>query len=135
MSPSEERATRHWHAYAYTGRSYGDGAIRRREVPADYPPIEIKDWLRRPGEQVVATYADVEAAVAWIEGELTQNAPVDLEHFPLWDRLRHTRETLRLAAGSDVVQGYYSKAQQYLSRALITCPREEGQHCPYGGGA
>ncbi|MEV6245522.1 hypothetical protein AB0M38_04875 [Streptomyces sp. NPDC051742] len=124
--------TQHWHAYAYTGRAYPDSAVRRREVPADHPPIEIKDWLRRPGDQVVATFADVEAAVAWVEGELTQNPPVDQEHFPVWDRLERTRETLRLAAGNDVVYGHYSKAQQYVSRALIACPREAGQHCPYG---
>ncbi|MEU6976522.1 MULTISPECIES: hypothetical protein [unclassified Streptomyces] len=124
--------TRHWHAYAYTGRSFPDSAIRRGEVPSDYPPIEIKDWLRRPAVQVVATYADAEAAVAWIEGELTQNPPVDQQHFPVWDRLQYVRETLRLTAGDDVVQGYYSKAQQYVSRALIACPRGEGDVCPYG---
>ncbi|MGW8767586.1 hypothetical protein ACWGN5_34440 [Streptomyces sp. NPDC055815] len=101
-------------------------------MPADYPPIEIKDWLRRPAGQVVATYTAVEAAVSWIEGELTQNPPVDQEHFPVWDRLQRVRESLRPAAGCDVVQGYYSKAQQYVSRALITCPRGVGEHCPYG---
>ncbi|MFJ4867132.1 hypothetical protein [Streptomyces sp. NPDC088757] len=125
-------ASRHWHAYAYTGRSYPDSAIRRGEVPADHPPIEIKDWLRRSAAQVVATYADVEEAASWIEGELTQNPPVDQEHFPVWDRLQRVRETLRLTAGNDVVLGYYSKAQQYVSRALIACPRAEGDSCPYG---
>ncbi|MFC7791946.1 hypothetical protein [Streptomyces cinereoruber] len=127
-------ASRHWHAYAYTGRSYPDSAIRRGEVPADHPPIEIKDWLRRPAAQVVATYTGVEEAASWIEGELTQNPPVDQEHFPVWDRLQRVRETLRLTAGNDVVLGYYSKAQQYVSRALIACLREDGDSCPYGGG-
>ncbi|MFJ8668110.1 hypothetical protein [Streptomyces sp. NPDC093600] len=124
--------THHWHAYAYTGRSYSDTAIRRAEVPANYPPIEIVNWLKRPVDQVVATYRDVEEAVSWIEGELTQNAPLDQEHFPWWERLQRNRETLLQAAGNDVVHGYYSKAQQYVSRALIACPREAGQTCPYG---
>ncbi|MFD4374738.1 hypothetical protein [Streptomyces sp. NPDC058486] len=132
MPDGEEGVRRHWHAYAYTGRSYPDSAIRRGEVPAEYPPIEIKDWLRRPAGQVVATYSDVDAAVSWLEGELTRNPPVDQEHFPVWDRLLRCRETLLLAAGCDVVQGYYSKAQQYVSRALVVCPRGEGDSCPYG---
>ncbi|MDT9690306.1 hypothetical protein Q5762_18560 [Streptomyces sp. P9(2023)] len=40
-------------------------------------------------------------------------------------------ETLRLTAGNDVVYGYYSKSQQYVSRSLIACPRADGQPCPY----
>ncbi|MFC8276095.1 hypothetical protein ACFUJR_26865 [Streptomyces sp. NPDC057271] len=98
--------TQHWHAYAYTGRSYPDSAIRRGEVPADYPPIEIKDWLTRQRNHVAATYGDVEDAVAWLEGELTQNPPADQERFPIWDRLQRSRETLVLTAGNDVVHGY-----------------------------
>ncbi|MFE4592940.1 hypothetical protein [Streptomyces laurentii] len=123
----------HWHAYAYTGRSYPESAIRRGEAPADYPPIEIKDWLARPRAQVRGAFAAVDDAVAWLEGELTQNPPVDEQHFPLWDRLQRSRETLCLASGNDVVHGYYSKAGQYVSRALISCPRPAtGQPCPYG---
>ncbi|MFG2642983.1 hypothetical protein ACGFYP_18700 [Streptomyces sp. NPDC048370] len=126
--------TQHWHAYAYTGRSYPDAAIRRGEVPTDYPPIEIKDWLTRKNAQVVATFTDVDDAVSWVEGELTQNPPVDQEHFPVWDRLQRSRETLRLTAGNDVVYGYYSKSQQFVSRSLIACPRAYGQRCPYTEG-
>ncbi|MEU8545384.1 hypothetical protein AB0C52_36220 [Streptomyces sp. NPDC048717] len=92
----------HWHAYAYTGRSYPDSAIRRGEVPADYPPIEIKDWLGRPRAQVRGTYAVVDDAVAWLESELTQNPPADEEHFPVWDRLQRSRQTLLLTAGNDM---------------------------------
>lgn len=81
---------------------------------------------------MVATFADVDDAVAWIEGELTQNPPVDQEHFPVWDRLQRSRETLGLTAGNDVVYGYYSKSAQYVSRSLIACPRADGeQGCPY----
>ncbi|MEU8538383.1 hypothetical protein AB0C52_00010 [Streptomyces sp. NPDC048717] len=123
----------HWHAYAYTGRSYPDSAIRRGEVPADYPPIEIKDWLGRPRTQVRGTYAVVDDAVAWLESELTQNPPADEEHFPVWDRLQRSRQTLLLTAGTDVVHGYYSKARQFVSRALIACPRAGGPPCPHGG--
>ncbi|MFD7259288.1 hypothetical protein [Streptomyces sp. NPDC059874] len=124
--------TQHWHAFAYTGRSYPDALIRRREVPANYPPIEIKHWLDRPASQVVDTFRDIESAVSWLEGELTQNPAADEEHFSVVDRLEYSRETLGLKAGNDVVYGYYSKAQQYVSRALIACPRGETRSCPYG---
>ncbi|MFJ3904236.1 hypothetical protein [Streptomyces sp. NPDC090025] len=131
----QDRTTgRHWHAYAYTGRAHSDAAVRRGEVPVDHPPIEIKDWLRKPVAQLVGTYGDgdVAGALAWVEGELTRNPPVDEEHFPVWDRLRRVRATLGLVRGNDVVLGYYSKAGQYVSRALVGCPRAEGGACPYG---
>ncbi|MFE7463135.1 hypothetical protein ACFU6R_03385 [Streptomyces sp. NPDC057499] len=122
----------HWHAYSYTGRSYGDGLIRRGEVPANYPPIEIKDWLKRPANQVVETFHEVDPAVTWLETELSQNPHLDEESFPLKERLQYSRDTLEQTAGNDVVYGYYSKGQQYVSRALIACPRKEFPSCPYG---
>ncbi|WP_146610435.1 hypothetical protein [Streptomyces sp. AC1-42W] len=124
--------TQHWHAYSYTGRSYSDGLIRRGEVPSNYPPIEIKNWLTRPADHVMNTFHDVEKAMTWLEEELSQNPHVEEALFPLADRLQYSRDTLDQTAGNDVVHGYYSKAQQYISRALIACPREGFPICPYG---
>lgn len=139
MSPSETPqhdyaapVRQHWHAYSYNGRSYSDAMIRRGEVPANYPPIEIVHWLRRPANEAVETFRDIEKAASWLEGELTQNPAMDEDHFPVEERLRYSRETLAQEAGNDVVYGYYSKSQQYVSRALIACPRERGDSCPYG---
>lgn len=122
----------HWHAYSYNGRSYPDGMTRRGEVPSNYPTIEVKNWLARPAAQVVNTFHDVEKAVSWLEGELSQNPHVEEASFPLADRLQYSRDTLNQSAGNDVVYGYYSKGQQYVSRALIACPRDGFPACPYG---
>ncbi|MFF3015790.1 hypothetical protein [Streptomyces sp. NPDC057939] len=124
--------THHWHAYSYNGRSYADGMIRRGEVPSNYPPIEIKDWLRRPAAQVINTFHEIEKAVTWLEGELTQNPHLDEQSYPVADRLQYSRDTLGQTAGNDVVYGYYSKGGQYISRALISCPRDSFPTCPYG---
>ncbi|MEV7278127.1 hypothetical protein [Streptomyces sp. NPDC093111] len=141
--------TAHWHAYAYTGRKYSDADIRKQTAPPNYPPIEVAHWLRRSSGHLAQTFAygpdGLDRAVAWLESELTQNPPVDEEHYPVFERLEGSRQSLMststvLATEStpavqragDVVYGYWSKAGQYVSRALIACPREAGDECPYG---
>ncbi|MFG3036834.1 hypothetical protein ACGFYZ_08020 [Streptomyces sp. NPDC048330] len=141
--------TAHWHAYAYTGRKYSDADIRRATAPANYPPIEVAHWLRRPDSHVADTFAygpdGLDRAVVWLEGELTQNAPVDEEHYSVFERLEGSRRSLMATStalatentpavqrAGDAVYGYWSKAGQYVSRALIACPREAGDACPYG---
>ncbi|MFF4168638.1 hypothetical protein [Streptomyces sp. NPDC001744] len=143
--------TAHWHAYAYTGRKHSDADIRRGTAPVNYPPIEIAHWLRRPATHVADTFAygpeGVDRAVAWLEGELTQNPPLDEEHHPVFERLEGGRRSLMatttiLATGDtptvqrarDAVYGYWSKTGQYVSRAVIACPRGAGDVCPYGMG-
>lgn len=127
----------HWHAYSYTGRSYSDAMIRRGEVPAAYPPIEIKNWLGKPVSYIAGTFTEIEPAVDWLAAELANHPPRDVESFPAKERLAYSRLTLQQTAGNDVVYGYYSKAEQYVSRALIACPRrrtnpyeEEPPDCP-----
>ncbi|WP_282697903.1 hypothetical protein [Streptomyces sp. CC208A] len=138
--------TAHWHAYAYTGRAYTDTEIRRETAPANYPPIEVAHWLRRPRNHVADTFAcspdGLDHALAWLEGELTRNPPVDEEHYPVLERLEGSRSSLTATRSTptapatqragDAVYGYWSKAGQYVSRALIACPREAGDPCPYG---
>ena len=121
----------HWHAYCYTGRSYPDSVIRRGETPGNYPPIEIKDWLVRPRAQIAATFSDADSAAGWVQKELEAKPPQDAASFPVADRVAYSRSTLGQTAGSDVVYGYYS-AGQYVSRALITCPRAGIARCPEG---
>lgn len=122
----------HWHAYSYTGRSYTDALIRRGEAPNNYPPIEIKHWLTRPRDHIVATFTDVEEAVGWLKQQLTAAPPADAAAFPIDDRVERNRATLAQTAGNDVVYGYYSTAGQYVSRALIACPRPDIPMCPEG---
>lgn len=151
MSPDSyaPSVTAHWHAYAYTGRAYSDSEIRRGTAPANYPPIEVAHWLRRPQSHMADTFAygpaGLDEAVAWLEGELTQNPPVDEEHYAVFERLEGSRRSLMATASTlatantpaaqragDSVYGYWSKAGQYVSRALIACPRDQGDECPYG---
>jgi hypothetical protein len=126
--------TKHWHAYSYTGRSFSDGEIRGKKAPEDYPPIEIKHWLMRPKRHIIDTFTEIDPAIAWLEGELTNNLPLDEESFPVKLRLEYCRDRLKQTAGNDVVYGFYSKAGQYVSRALIACrptdPWEEFFGCP-----
>ncbi|MGW0734287.1 hypothetical protein [Streptomyces sp. NPDC002851] len=122
-------APTHWHAYSYTGRSYTDAQIRRGETPDNYPPIEIKDWLVRPRGQIAGTFGEVDGAVTWLADELKANPPADDAAFPIAERAEHARRTLAQEAGCDVVLGYYSVGLQYVSRALIACPRPD-RTCP-----
>ncbi|KPI33242.1 hypothetical protein OV450_1330 [Actinobacteria bacterium OV450] len=116
----------HHHAYSYTGRSYSDGAIRKGEAPSNYPPIEIRHWLNRPASQIVATFTDAEAALAWLRAEMQDQPPKDEAEYSVEDRLRGARTTLAQSAGNDVVLGYYLVGGQvFVSRAVIACPRRE----------
>ncbi|MEV6679462.1 hypothetical protein AB0N09_21795 [Streptomyces erythrochromogenes] len=110
----------HWHAYAHTGRALPDSAIRRGEAPSTYPPFELRDWLRRRPE---STFTDPEAAAKWLHVQGEEHPPVDADAFPVDTRVRYAESTLAQEAGADVVWGYYSAGGQYVSRALITCPR------------
>ncbi|WP_415949969.1 hypothetical protein [Streptomyces sp. KLOTTS4A1] len=120
----------HWHAYAYTGRSYTDALIRRGETPGNYPPIEIKNWLTRPRGHIAATFTEIEEAVSWLKQELVAMPPAGTDFFPIDERLEHSRSTLAQTAGNDVVYGYYSTSGRYVSRALIACPRRGISVCP-----
>lgn len=115
----------HWHAYAYTGRAYTDSAVRKGEAPSNYAPFMIKEWLRRPAEQVVESFEDPAIAAKWLRAEMEQNPPLQVASFSIDDRVGYAERTLRQSAGADVVWGYYSSTGRYVSRAVIRCLQEE----------
>jgi hypothetical protein len=128
----------HWHAYEYTGRKHTDGENRSGSVPASYPPFLISDWLRKPPRLIVDTFTDVDAAVSWIEATLQRYVPVDVAHFSVEARLGYSRRTLEQVVGGDEVYGYYTAGGEFISRALVKCPRARPDEpvtppCPTAG--
>jgi hypothetical protein len=129
---------RHFHAYAYTGRAFTDGEVLKGNAPSNYAPFLIADWLKRPAQQVIETFTEPELAAKWLRGQMEAHPPIDAESFSVDTRIRYAERTLRQDAGADVVWGYYSGGQ-YVSRAMICCPRGKGQQagterisCPVG---
>lgn len=115
---------RHFHAYAYTGQAYFDGQVMKGLAPPNYAPFLITDWLKRPAHQVIETFTDPDLAAKWLRGQMEERPPIDAESFTVDARIGYVEETLRQEAGADVAWGYYSGGQ-YVSRAMISCPRVE----------
>ncbi|MFF4385642.1 hypothetical protein ACFY0G_02430 [Streptomyces sp. NPDC001552] len=132
--------TRHFHAYAYTGRAFTDGQVLKGEAPSNYAPFLIADWLARPARTIAESFTDPEQAAKWLRGEMEAHPPIDAESFSIDTRMGYAESTLRQERGADVVWGYYAKGQ-YVSRAVICCPRVEAPQpgkaaaaCPEGRG-
>lgn len=123
--------TLHWHAFAYTGRGIkSDAEIRNGSAPANFPPLVVKDWLTRrnkegriPHERVFDE-TQIEDAAIWLEAELTRYPPLDVVSFPIPDRIGYARERLRQRVNRDIVWGYWSRGERYVSRALVLCTGE-----------
>ncbi|MFE6871945.1 hypothetical protein ACFVFS_36070 [Kitasatospora sp. NPDC057692] len=95
--------------------------------------MEVKYWLRKSPRLIRATLKTVDEAVDWMAGELAQHPYPESYGSSDDARLRFVRDTLSLTAGNDVVWGWYPNASQYISRALIACPRTaDGIPCPQG---
>lgn len=137
--PAGLATPRHWHAYAYTGRAFTDGQVRKRQAGATFPPYLLRHWLTRPAAHVAETFRGPEAAVKWVRSAIEEHEPLDAAAFPVWQREQYARRTLGQAAGADVVLGYYSTSRTFVSRALIACPRlmdpagGPAPRCPEGG--
>lgn len=122
----------HWHAYAWTGHERPPESDRINPQ-SETPPLEIAHWLRKtPRAMRGGTLHDVEAACDWLKGEITEHPkpPRSQDNRPADEvALEYARDCLE--RGTDVVWGYWSQQMRYVSRALITCPRE-GYACPSG---
>ncbi|MFI5854804.1 hypothetical protein [Streptomyces parvulus] len=117
---------------------------RYREVAAEFPacdlpPLETRNWLRKPSAQVRGTWADPGDAAAWLRARLAEYAP-RFASFDQRDALRITAHVIsaeaRLAWGGDVSLGAYLERPGYLSLALVTCSPAGGPHglpCPVPG--
>ncbi|MEU3573202.1 hypothetical protein AB0E96_32965 [Kitasatospora sp. NPDC036755] len=95
--------------------------------------MEVKYWLKKSPRLIRGTFHEIEDAVAWMADELRQH-PFPESYGGSQDaRLQYVRDTLGQSAGSDVVWGWYPNNSQYVSCALVTCPRvEDGLPCPQG---
>ncbi|MFF8773792.1 hypothetical protein [Kitasatospora sp. NPDC015120] len=95
--------------------------------------MEIKYWLRKSPRLIRGTFKTVDEAVDWMAGELAQYPYPESYGSSDDARLQYVRDTLSLSAGNDVVWGWYPNNSQYVSRALIACPRTaDGIPCPQG---
>ncbi|MFE4974374.1 hypothetical protein ACFRAR_19985 [Kitasatospora sp. NPDC056651] len=118
---------KHWHAHGWTGRERAESKSR----DDDLPPMEVGKWLRKPPRLIRGTFHTVEDAVAWMAGELRQFPHPASYGSTDETRLQFVRDTLAQDAASDVVWGWYPNTSQYVSRALLTCPRDDTP-CPEG---
>ncbi|MCC2267689.1 hypothetical protein LKM28_15420 [Streptomyces sp. CT1-17] len=116
---------------------------RYREVAAEFPscdlpPLETRNWLRKPRAQVCGTWADPAEAAVWLGERLAEYAP----RFMCGDAQRDVRwlsgvaasAEARLGWGGDVSLGYYLERPAFLSLALVSCfPDDESQPLPCPG--
>lgn len=122
---------KHWHAYTYAGRTHTDSERRTDIAPSTYPPFLVRDWLQRPRAHIVGSFAEPDAAAAWLRTELEAHPPVDVAAFTVEDRMRWVRLRLAQDNGADIVSGYYTAGGQYVSRALVRCTsRDSAARCP-----
>ncbi|MGZ3099813.1 hypothetical protein [Streptomyces sp. H72] len=141
----------HHHGYLWTGPKprFDQEALRRpphpeppppgsrpeliqryREVAAgfpscDLPPLETRNWLRKPSAQVRGTWTDPRDAAAWLRDRLAEYAP-RFASDAQWDAVRLAAlvasAQARLGWGGDVSLGCYLERPAFLSVALVTCP-------------
>ncbi|WP_217171436.1 hypothetical protein [Streptomyces sp. AC512_CC834] len=102
---------------------------RYREVAAEFPtcdlpPLETRNWLRKPRAQVRGTWPEASDAAAWLRDRLTEYAPrfmSDAQRETLRPDTLVASAEARLGWGGDVSLGYYLERPAYLSLALVTC--------------
>jgi hypothetical protein len=119
----------HWHAYSWNGGTLPSHGDRRNpELPC--PPYDIREWLLKPAEHLLATYGMPHGrltAYRWLCAELERH-PRSPRDVPADVQLAHTVD--RMSRWTDVVWGYWSAGGRYISRSLVVCPRD-GRPCPY----
>jgi hypothetical protein len=123
----------HWHTFQYKGTAYSDPQRRRGEAPSNFPPFVLDEFLTR-GKllETAGTLDEIAAALDWLKQGATTNPPLDQASFPLPNRLAWAEQTLGLERGADLLWGYYTSSQLYVSMAVIACPRPRGEGCPIG---
>ncbi|WP_432096391.1 hypothetical protein [Streptomyces sp. bgisy100] len=117
---------RHHHGYTWLG--HGDTLIRpgdaiRRPTAPDFRtqpvmPLECADWLMKAPELIHGTFEDSESGATWYEQQLDAHRDAFPAHVPAPDRTETVR---RLAAGEDVVGGWWVSGGRFLSVNLIAC--------------
>ncbi|MGW6604044.1 hypothetical protein [Streptomyces sp. NPDC055036] len=82
-------------------------------------PLESADWLRKSAARIEATFTEPKEAADWYAGQLAQHAETFAGTYaPTADRDEIVR---RLAAGDDVVGGWWVTGGRFLSVNLVAC--------------
>jgi hypothetical protein len=122
--------TTHWHACAWMGHENPRDSERNQNT-GKIPPLVIAQWLAKRSDAFDGVFdRDLEgrkAALDWMREGGEEQVHLDDAAFPLAARLEYVEDDLK--RGADVVWGYYSQKQRYVSRVLIACPRP-GASCP-----
>lgn len=128
--------TPHHHGYLWAGpgRALLRDGPRRPPHPefrtADTPPLERAHWLLKPAARIAGTFAPPEAA-DWYAARLAEYADAVLSRCgPAPDRAELVRS---LAAGDDVVGGWWLTGDRFLSVSLIACPHRVRSDYPCPG--
>lgn len=129
----------HHHAYVWLGPGEvlvkpGD-AHRRPGYPefstAQVMPLESADWLLKNSARIEATFTEPKEAADWYAEQLARHAHIFAGTYaPAADRDESVR---RLAAGEDVVGGWWVTGGRFLSVNLVACSphRVRGEYgCP-----
>ncbi|WP_167828404.1 hypothetical protein, partial [Streptomyces palmae] len=99
----------------------------------DLPPLERAHWLLKPAGRSAGTFPP-EAAVRWFTARLAEYAQAVVGRCgPAPDP---TTMLADLAAGEDVVGGWWLSGDRFLSLQLIACPHRLRPEisCPNGVG-
>ncbi|MFJ2674766.1 hypothetical protein [Streptomyces sp. NPDC087525] len=117
----------HHHAYVWLG--HGDvlvkpGDAHRRAGHPEFPsaqvmPLESADWLLKSAARIEATFAEPDEAADWYAEQLALHAKTFTGTYaPTADREEFVR---RLAAGEDLVGGWWLTGGRFLSVNLVAC--------------
>ncbi|MFD5652202.1 hypothetical protein [Streptomyces sp. NPDC127039] len=111
---------------------------RYREVAAEFPscdlpPLETRNWLRKPPVHVRGTWSDARDAAAWLRERLTEYAPrflSDAQRDACRLSALITSAEARLRWGGDVSLGHYLERPTFLSLALVACSSQDATPAP-----
>ncbi|MGP3979553.1 hypothetical protein [Streptomyces sp. KR80] len=86
---------------------------------AQVMPLECADWLLKPASRIEATFAEPKEAADWYAEQLKKHAELFSGTYAPSAPLQEN--TRALAAGEDVVGGWWMTAGRFLSLNLIAC--------------
>ncbi|MFI1964929.1 hypothetical protein ACH429_12575 [Streptomyces pathocidini] len=120
-------STRHHHAYVWLGHGSvltKPGDAHRRPGHAEFRsaqvmPLECADWLLKPVDRILGTFHVPDEGADWYASQLAVHAGLFVGTCaPSPDREDHLRA---LAAGEDIVGGWWVGGERFLSVNLVAC--------------
>ncbi|WP_326611785.1 hypothetical protein OIE62_18325 [Streptomyces scopuliridis] len=100
------------------------GDAHRRAGHPEFPsaqvmPLESADWLLKSAARIEATFTEPKEAANWYAEQLAHHTETFVGTYaPTSDRNEIAR---RLAAGEDIVGGWWVTGNRFLSVNLIAC--------------